>query len=63
MKVTLKMFSIYLGVSTKTAKKTYQFYLNSINNECTCIHRKFLLYSDISKLDGVSIDHVINACK
>ncbi|WP_424989039.1 hypothetical protein [Flagellimonas sp.] len=53
MKVTKKMFASYLGIHPTNIKPYYDDYLNELG-----LNRKYLIVSDIARLDGVTIDYV-----
>ncbi len=53
MVVTKKMFAAYLGIHPTNIKPYYESYLEDLG-----LKRKYLLISDIARLDGVTIKYV-----
>ncbi len=47
------MFAVYLGIHPTTVKPYYDDYLEDLG-----LKRKYLVISDIARLDGVSIKYV-----
>ena len=47
------MFAVYLGVHETTVKPYYEGYLEDLG-----LKRKYLLISDIARLDGVTVKYV-----
>ena len=58
MKVSKKLFALYLGVSYKTACKDYEFYLSLLP-----VKKEFLTVSDICKIDGLTFDQFFSIVK
>ncbi|MGX1930209.1 hypothetical protein [Flagellimonas sp. 2504JD4-2] len=53
MKVTKKMFAVYLGMHPTNIKPYYESYLEDLG-----LKRNYLLISDVARLDGVPIKYV-----
>ncbi|RIV68717.1 hypothetical protein [Flagellimonas aequoris] len=53
MKVTKKMFSVYLGINPSKIKPYYDDYVKDLG-----LKRNYLLISDVARLDGVTIRYV-----
>ncbi len=53
MIVTKRMFANYLGIHRTSAKPYYDSYLEDL-----ALKRKYLLLSDIARLDGVPLEYV-----
>ncbi len=53
MVVTKKMFAAYLGIHPTNIKPYYESYLEDLG-----LKRKYLVISDIARLDGVPVKYV-----
>lgn len=53
MRVTKKMFSVYMGIHPTNIKPYYDGYLEDLG-----LKRNYLLISDVARLDGVTVRYV-----
>lgn len=53
MRVTKKMFAVYMGIHPTNVKPYYDSYLEDLG-----LKRNYLLISDVARLDGVTIKYV-----
>lgn len=60
MKMNVKQFSNYLGVSYKTALKDYKYYLELAGKDT---EKGFLTVTDICKIDNCKIEQVLEIIK